>query len=121
MREGGERDKQTPIETINTKQGPSSCCPEIGASIPQFKYWARLSALWNVPLATVSCPGHASSQLLLHLLPGKPKIPRFGGSTTEQPLQHQFGITSILLQNPNHGTAPATENKTNPAPAENHF
>lgn len=78
---------------------------------PHFIYWAWLSVVWNISLATlVRCPGGAPSQLLVHLLHRQSmedwKSLDWRINIAQQQLKHQYVIT-ILVKNPKQRTVPA--------------
>ena len=71
--------------------------------------------LW---LVRVGCPGYAPSQLLVHLLAGRAWETEKSLSATQQQLNHERVINSILTLNPKHSTVPATKKKINSIPAK---
>lgn len=72
--------------------------------------------------AQVSSPGHASSQLLVHLLTAEHGkltcLCKPTASITQPQPKRQRSINTILLLNPKNSNAPATRKKTNLVPVK---
>ena len=87
---------------------------------PPYLYTGHDVPWYGIPLwlVRVSCPGYAPSQLLVHLLAGRAWETEKSLSATQQQLNHERVINSILTPNPKHSTVPATKKKINSIPAK---